>query len=270
MLKEKKKLTSKIEALSRKVQNLQSKLAIAKESGQAPAEPAASPPPPPSQPTIIPPVPQIPAILPRPRSTTISSTPTQRTPIMSQPAMPMAPSNRVVSGPSSLPRPKTPERRIHPVFKARTPERHLPPTMPDSLPSTSSAGKKRRAPDDFEDGHSMPPQAFTAESLPSDGRENTTPRLRRALQSVHSGFTPVRHQAPRPTISLPSPKRAVTGGAKPPPFIADVTNSPRSLSGQKGSKRSWLGKIRGVSSQTSGRTVYARAPVFERAPSEPS
>jgi hypothetical protein len=118
-------------------------------------------------------------------------------------------------------------------------------------PSPSSiVGKKRRAPDDFETCEPVPPQVFTAESMPTDEGGGRTPRVRRMLTSLQSGFTPIRNAA-RPMMPMPSPKRPTS---QPSPFISDVTNSPLvvpplnpGLESAK-SKRSWLGKIRGASS----------------------
>jgi len=251
MLKEKKKLTTKVESLTRKVQSLQTKLAATKDavpttniqkvvsSSSIPSS------------NSIPPVPPIP--------TQEARTPTSR---------PML--NRVVSGPASLSRPKTPERRlVQPtVFKARTPEKSAPPFLvPDAIPlssSSSSIGKKRARPDEF-DAISVPVQALYADE--QQECENTTPRLRRALHSVqlHTGFTPVRHTSTRTIQGAPSPGRRVTTGAA---GISDMTNSPRTMADQsaKAGKRSWLGKIRGVSSQTNSRTPPSRPGVFERVP----
>lgn len=256
MLKEKKKLTTKVESLNRKVQNLQAKLAAAKASNTA----------------VAPPMPEIPAISPqvsapivpvapqssssisafsRPRSVTVASAPTA---LQSYTDMQMTPasisgkgsSKRVVSGPSSLLRPRTPERpkTITPVFKARTPERQHYVDV-DPMPSAVVIGKKRSAPDDFEACENMPVQAFTPDA---EDVENRTPRVRRVLNSLQSGFTPVRNS--RPTAPMPSPRRA------PPrtsPFISDMTNSPHFVppmptsTAKQSNKRSWLGKIRGTS-----------------------
>jgi myosin protein heavy chain len=178
--------------------------------------------------------------------------------------------DRIASGPSSLPRPKTPERRAQTaVFKAKTPEKRMTPARtPEAPPSSSAIGKKRRAPDDFEACESVPAQGFTADSLPRDDMEHTTPRLRRDFQSGQ-GFTPLRHHAARPTIPIPSPKRVLSNAGRPPIYIADVTNSPRLASAPipstKEVKRSWLGRIRGAPSQlqVNGRTSSR---VFERLP----
>ncbi|KAJ6483897.1 hypothetical protein DFH09DRAFT_1004524 [Mycena vulgaris] len=230
MLKNNKKLTTKVESLTRKVQNLQTKLAAAK----------ATNPPPPGVPVEAreqqKASPSIPVPSTRQRSNTLSSIPPVPPLPSYAPSSPVrAPSNRIASG-SSLPRPKTPERRAPPqVFKAQTPERRIVPTAPS--PSAPVLGQKRRAPDDFED-FNVPTQGFTPESLPD---ENGTPRVRRVLNSLHSGFTPVRQSV---RVAVPSPSRALP--ARTSPYIADVTNSPR-LGDTAKSKRSWLGKIRGTS-----------------------
>jgi myosin protein heavy chain len=251
MLKENKKLASKVESLNRKVQNLQSKLAAAKASALR-AEP--------SMPNGMA-LPTEATLAPRALSATSSVPSVPPVPTHSPPPIIRAPSHRIASGPSSLSRPKTPERRVPvpPVFKARTPERRVASAAPpDAMLSATTIGKKRPAPDDFEHCEGIPPQGFTIESLPSHGLENEIPRLRRVLSNIQSGFTPVRHSA-RPTIPLPSPKRPIVDSARSSPLIADVTNSPRAVSqmmtGQSGkpSKRSWLGKIRGVSTQATGR-----------------
>jgi len=227
MLKNNKKLTTKVESLTRKVQNLQAKLAAAKASN--PSGPIDTP-----EFKASPSLPVLPSA--RQRSNTLSAIP----PVPSLPSyLPPSPvrSNRVASG-SALPRPKTPERRALPqVFKAQTPERRAVPVPPS--PSAPVLGQKRRAPDDFEDIN-VPTQGFTVESLPD---ENGTPRVRRVLNSLQSGFTPVR-QSGRATV--PSPKRALPA-ARSSPYMSDVTNSPHAGESAKLKPRSWLGKIRGTS-----------------------
>jgi hypothetical protein len=266
MLKDKKKLTAKVESLTRKVQSLQNKLAAAKEPAPGsssdkiispPSRPISSSSNTPKPLTNLPPAPPVPTYDP--------TTPVSR---------PM--SNRVVSGPASLQRPKTPEHRpLQPaVFRARTPEKRatLTATPPFTVAtnmqvstSTASVGKKRARPDEFDDV-SVPVQALYAE----EERENITPRFRRALHSVqaHTGFTPVRRAKARASHGAPSPGKRVTMGAG---GVVDVANSPQSIASQtaKAGKRSWLGKIRGVSSnpQTTGnRTLSSRPGVFERVP----
>ncbi|KAG5647698.1 hypothetical protein DXG03_008421 [Asterophora parasitica] len=281
MLKENKKLNTKVESLTRKVQNLQTKLTAAKASIQAP--PPVPTPSSFSAPDLIP-GPSSGSKNPtsRPRSTTLINAPStsaappvpplptniSAAPFHAPPPASRTPTHRAVSGPSSLPRPKTPERKsFQPppaVFKARTPERRTVSSPPEASSSSITIGKKRRAPDDFEGCESLPPQGFTADSLPSrEMSEDTsnTPRVRRVLNSFQSGFTPVRNQG-RPMMSMPSPKRLMMGSNSASPVILDVTNSPRGQSAK--SKRSWLGKIRGASSsQSSSRPMDGR-PRFDR------
>lgn len=224
MLKENKKLASRVESLTRKVQNLQSKLAAAK---AAVSRPEPSVPNDKAPPTEASPTPSYDA--PRAPLATSDVPPVSSIPTQPPSSIIRAPSHRIASGPSSLSWPKTPERSVPslpPVFKARTPERRVASAAPpDVTPSAITFGKKRPAPDDFENCESVPPQGFTADSLPSRGPENEAPRVKRVFQT---GFTPVRHSA-RPTVPLPSPKRPVVNSARSSPLIADVTNSPRAV-----------------------------------------
>ena len=246
MLKEKKKLMTKVESLTRKVQNLQAKLAAAKTSSAT--QPPESQPTLPASLPLTSPIPQSTSvpISSRPRSATVPSAPPLYPP--PTPSTSTTPLNRVVSGPSFLPRPKTPERRtVTPVFKARTPERQIQPEMPP-IPPAPVIGKKRAAPDDFGAYGNLPAQAFTADG---EDIENKTPRERKEPNSLQSGFTPVRNQSSRPIA--PSPKRGVP--SRTSPFISDLTNSPQHLaqmnpSSAKPSKRGWLGKIRDNSHAT--------------------
>ncbi|KDR85735.1 hypothetical protein GALMADRAFT_218825 [Galerina marginata CBS 339.88] len=278
MLKEKKKLSAKVESLNRKVQNLQAKLAAAKASSGALSHPEQQITSQVSVPFTAPftaqtqQIDQTPqsasATFSRPRSATVAAT-TTRPPTETPREASRKPSSRVVSGPSSLPRPKTPERNrtITPVFRSRTPERRLA-TDVDPLPSAVVIGKKRAAPDDFEACENMPVQAFNADG---EDVENKTPRVRRVLNSLQSGFTPVRHQSSRPTAAMPSPRRNTVASRSPPNFISDLTNSPYqnipstlpSSSAKPSSKRSWLGKIRGSSHQTVDRSAGMRS-LFDR------
>ncbi|KAF8910137.1 hypothetical protein CPB84DRAFT_1937624 [Gymnopilus junonius] len=275
MLKEKKKLTVKVESLNRKVQNLQAKLAAAKatSTATAPSEPlshspqAQAPPPPSALLTTQSQTPQAASIpFTRPRSATVTAVPPSRRSPSDTPQEVKRKSSasvRVVSGPSSLPRPKTPERSraVMPVFKNQTPERRLTEARtPDRrmtesgpLPSAVVIGKKRAAPDDFEACENIPVQAFTADG---EDVENKTPRVRRMLNSLQSGFTPVRSQNTRPTVPMPSPRRSVAHTRTSPHYISDLTNSPYqnvppmpvpTSSTKPSNKRSWLGKIRGTS-----------------------
>ncbi|KAJ4485743.1 hypothetical protein J3R30DRAFT_1399270 [Lentinula aciculospora] len=252
LMKENKSLKTKVESLTRKVNNLQTKLAAAKATLPAPTAveqripssssivsvSSSSSSPSASFPT---------SSTSRPHSNTMVDTPGTSISFnkTSPPAVPER-LNRVVSVPSALPRPKTPERRnvLGPVFRAMSPKK----PKRESSPVTQT--KKRRAPDDFE-GYEIPPQAFTADSLPGEGEnvsEHATPKVRRVLSSIQTGFTPARHQN-RPMIPMPSPKRSNPVFIKSPPSVPDLSAS-LSYAGQPvdGKKRSWLGKIRGASS----------------------
>ncbi|KAJ3855278.1 hypothetical protein EV368DRAFT_34975, partial [Lentinula lateritia] len=232
LMKENKSLKTKVESLSRKVSNLQSKLNAAKATLPAPTIER-----------------RIPSSSSPASASTSSLSPSTSVPTSASTSRPL------VSVPSALPRPKTPERRnvLGPVLRAMSPKKD----KPKSEPAPAAQSKKRRAPDDFE-GYEIPPQAFTVESLPGDaekGSENATPKIRRVLSNIQTGFTPARHQN-RPTIPMPSPKRSNPVFVKSPPSLPDYSNS-ASLSsvGQPadGKKRSWLGKIRGASSATTQR-----------------
>jgi len=143
-------------------------------------------------------------------------------------------------------RPKTPERltlvsKIHTPRQPRAQER-------TTEPPSSVIGVKRRAPDDFEHFGTIPPQGFTVESLPSRENESTTPRVRRMMGNLQSGFTPIRNKVPQFS------KHSITIISAP--LIQDVTNSPRSsapINSAAKEKRSWLGKIRGTSTQAAVR-----------------
>jgi len=264
-MKENKSLKTKVESLTRKTQNLQTKLTAAKASLQT-GEKEESRRSPPSTFTVSPSAPPVPqASTSRPRSTAGSratspadvpaprpryntlSTPTSTSPPADHTPPVFDNRSRAVSGTSALPRPKTPERRsvLGPVFRAVSPKKKA--SDPD-IP-TPTAGKKRRTPDDFEDCANVPPQAFTSDSLPEDSRE--TPRARRVLSSIQSGFTPVRNQS-RPIIPLPSPKRSSVIQPMEPDLSNPSHPRTQSMSAQLDSKpsKSWLGKIRGASTST--------------------
>ncbi|KAH7930915.1 hypothetical protein BV22DRAFT_1053449 [Leucogyrophana mollusca] len=245
-LKVNKKLATKVEVLTRKVQTLQTKLSSMKGSTQAsPSGGAAFGKVPASSPDCIPPIPPIPA-------TAQSQRVVQ---------------DRTISGPSTLPRPKTPDRKMSPptVFHMRTPEKRE-----ATEPASTSAGKKRRAPDDDErDG--VPPEGHY-HVTDSVADHATTPRLRKAMHANQIGFTPVRNLSARTILGLPSPGRRITTALPGPQVISDVTNSPRSTSSQANthtstSKRSWLGKIRGgvpQAAHTTTRPWSARPNLTER------
>ena len=90
---------------------------------------------------------------------------------------------------------------------------------------------------DFEDYENLPSaQASTADD--SD-IENSTPRVRRVLNTLQSEFTLTRNQNICFIVAMPSPK----GGAsvQMSPLTSDLANSPHHLapSSAKPSKQSW-------------------------------
>lgn len=280
-MKEKKKMTTKIESLSRKVQTLQSKLASAKETALASTAPppaavasssrspsmAAPSPSQGSAKTTIPP--KFIAVLNGAGQTRLSTSPQSHSRAVSGPSS--------SSGPTSMPRPRTPDRNMAApaVFKLKTPE-HIrqpvesPPSEPlPPPPSTTLIGKKRSAPDDNYD--SARAQGFTADGAPFNpdrDRSDLTPRVRKQTR-IGAGFTPVRNIMAR---TMGSPQVRDTELAMP----ADVTNSPgRASSSRLDSKavvkKGWLGKMRGGSStaaqnhsRQAGGHGTSRANVFER------
>ncbi|EGO28236.1 hypothetical protein SERLADRAFT_405863 [Serpula lacrymans var. lacrymans S7.9] len=233
-LKVNKKLTAKVESKTRKIQNLQSKLAASKTSM---VENYASDPK-----DILTSDPQLHSV------PCASSLPVQQA---------IAPASfksaaGTISAPTDLDHPTAfAERRVAQlaVFQTRTPEKYT-----DLMQSGPSMSKKRPAPDDDE-RNDVPPEGHYPEKETRPNHSNANvPRLRRALHMNQSGFTPVRNSASRLTTSSSPVRRittTITTAMTGPHFISDVTNSPRAASGPiadaaKPSKRSWLGKIRGV------------------------
>ncbi|EPQ60283.1 hypothetical protein GLOTRDRAFT_30047 [Gloeophyllum trabeum ATCC 11539] len=255
LLKEKKKLAHKVETLTRKVQSLQMKLSSAQGSSSTPEEvnhvfsrlsPARGT------------MPPVPPLLAQPASS-ILATPSGRT--------------RTISGPSSLPRPKTPDFKATHFSTARmkTPEQRNPFYQPPAEASSSVAGKKRPVPEDFDDCGSVPPQGIVAERLVTFGEENATPRVRRPYHNARTGFTPQRSGALASGSKQQSPVRRMTTGA-PSAAISDVTNSPRGASRAssgvtKSLKSGWLGKIRGASSTQPGHRTFSSRPPSRNEPS---
>jgi len=281
MLKENKKLNNKVDTLTRKVQALQTKVATLKASTAAaspkaspiPSVEPAKPSPLSSAPVITAPVPvPVPAFTPvpapasgrsRPTSVTSSQAPTQpnapqRTSLASTTFA--RPLSRTSSSSTTSVRPKTPELTQQAREFSRTaPEQNVVSASPSPVGEvTSVVGKKRRAPDDFEGCESLPPQAFTADSVPKVDVESRTPRVRKPLSSLQSGFTPVRTAA-RPVAPLPSPRR--NNQPTVAPYIDGITTekappsagSTLASSDNKASKRSWLGKIRSNTANAQGR-----------------
>lgn len=172
--------------------------------------------------------------------------------------------SRTRSGPSTFLVHKTPESRPIPsVFHAKTPEPANPPTsgLPDPVPLSVVAGKKRAAPDDGDEPARV--QGFTSEGvLATERSAMTTPRRRK---SPRTGFTPVRNTTAQPLTTL-VPGPAVQVASVAPPVISDVTNSPRGQPQPQTdgkAKRGWLGAHRtkptpsGIN-MTTARTTSAR------------
>lgn len=257
MLKENKKLLSKVESLTRKVQNLQAKLATAKNTTVntkvvAEVSPIATNLPPKQNsypPSQTPGMQELQERSSRRRSSRLSTGTVVSVLADKPPSASVSKSSAPydTSRPSTTTlRPETPERPTL-AFKVRTPGQPRAQERTTEPPS-SVIGVKRRAPEDFEHPGTIPPQGFTIESLPSRVNESTTPRVRRMMGNLQSGFTPTRNRVPQ------SSKHPIT--ILSTPLIQDVTNSPRSNAPSNSAakeKRSWLGKIRGTSTQASTR-----------------
>ncbi|KAH7910446.1 hypothetical protein BJ138DRAFT_1065179 [Hygrophoropsis aurantiaca] len=226
-LKANKKLNMKVEVLTRKVQALQTKLA----STKSPLQPSPSNEVIAGRPSVAlgKTLPQLPA----------ESGPMTRSALIPTP------------NPSIMARSKTPDLKSPPVMNARTPERK---EMWEV--ASTSAGIKRRAPDDDE-REGIPPEGHY-HVTDSNLHRAITPRSRKVTLASQSGFTPVRKSSSRTILGLPSPGRRATTSVTGEQVISDVTNSPRSASAQaralvSTSKRSWLGKIKGGAAQTANR-----------------
>ena len=223
-LKTNKKLTSRVESLTRKVQALQAKLSSMKNQ---PQEPVAE---------VIP-----------PKKASSTSSPPIPAPIITHAgSYPSSIHIHESSAPSLTLRSKTPELRTEPPSQSVVvlPTSHTPGRTSELSGCEMSAGKKRPAPDDDE-----------RDSVPAEGHYSTdaclrngpTPRLRRT-HGHPAGFTPVRGASSRKPVGISSPGRRMNVGITPSEIITDVTNSPRGPSRQGDSqlkKKSWLGKIRG-------------------------
>lgn len=182
----------------------------------------------------------------------MQSKPTSHEPVPPLPVAPITdtqtPTSRSVSAPLPL-REVTPPLLAsrQPVFKTKTPERRTSASTsprPVGPPPPPMAGQKRRAPDEF-DEDVIPSQAVVA-AAPKE----STPRLRRALQNVHNGFTPVKSSVKKSSELPRSPARRATT-ALGQGFGGDVTNSPNltcltEKESSKAPKRNgWLSKIKG-------------------------
>jgi hypothetical protein len=241
-LKEKKRLASKVDSLTRKVQSLQTKLAG---FTTLPSSTSTPPLPIPRPKTPSPPLPHsIPSAGPSNRPPTrIPSSPATalraKTPEPSRrafvsrlatPEPPVPPLSNVTYKTPEQPRPASRANTHRPVGAASS-FSHAKPASPTPL---SSGGRKRRAPDDFDSPTPGPAEAMVASI------DNMTPRrIRRPTSDGRSGFTPTRNNiaaaSQRPMLQQPSPlRRSIVP-------LAETTNSPR------GSKPIGLGKPASIS-----------------------
>jgi len=239
-LKEEKRLTSKIESLSRKVQSLQSKLATRSSAPAAPIPASVSVPqssqskqatrssvPAPISTSVsvpsfteiraktpTPPVPQLPTVGCSTRPTRIPSSPgsalrsktpepVRRSQIFNPPPVPSMPS---MSGALS---PRTPERAnsVVPRSFSQLYLQHATPAADSAAVSTpqSSNSRKRRLPDDFATS-----ERATVQAMIEPGVKVTPRQLRRRPSDLKSGFTPTRPSpgvALKHSITQPSPLR---------------------------------------------------------------
>jgi hypothetical protein len=219
LMKERDTHQRKAAALTRKNEKLQTKLDAALAPPPAPA-PA--------------PVPSVPSA-----STSSFAAAYNSTSHVGQVSRTMALAVNATSGPS---RPKTPEVKAarpvaSPLVDTKTQE------LAASSSSSSSIGKKRPLPAEFDEYNDLPPQAFTPDSLPVG-----PPRTRHFPPSARTGTTPSRSHVLAPS----SPTR------RPPANISDVTNSPRSAARIDG-KKSWLSKGR-APNPSSARPAASRRP----------
>ncbi|KAF8515822.1 hypothetical protein BU17DRAFT_67745 [Hysterangium stoloniferum] len=275
VLKERKRLTNKVDSLSRKVLNLQAKLGA---SSAVPATATAS-----SSPTV-PPVTAPPITLPTlPRPKTPSPIPSRPSMLTSGPSD--HPPSRIPSSPGFALRAKTPDRLRSGFHGTTTPESSMPPphrathqntpepnsvsrivssfnmlqttnnstpvSIPSLAPSTPlrTTSKKRRVPDDFETQHTPSTAAIFGAG------ENLTPRQFQRPTTDSRGFTPTRSQVPppRPPSAQASPLRKTTVP------LAESTNSPR------GSKAIGLGRPTSVTNPpTRSWLSRSRAPTGTR------
>ena len=256
-------MTAKVEALTRKVKTLQEKVEKLEANSQD------------STPKALPSLATATSGPPLLTPAASSDRPQTRTALDTSAAATSR--SRAATGPAATSRSKTPD-AIRSIFRSRTPEtKHAPlqslsPAQPmptfvaqpsdmlmDPLASSSSSssiGKKRRAPDDFDEHESLPVQSFSAESAPVGRLEGAkTPRGSRKL-----GFTPMRGGSTSQQRSTSPPRRAPTA----PAIIADVTNSPRSKSNPL--KKGWLKMKPGPTQGSNGRAATSsRPPIPDRA-----
>lgn len=261
-------MTSKIESLTRKNQSLRKKLEVAEAAPKM------------SNSMVQP----SPSSFPNAEATT---PPTTESPVES-----LAFTKPIYSTLPTPARAKTPEgsRAVSTPFTsarrqsvATTPTNQ--PNQKDALATTSTIGKKRPLPEDSNPsnvpvtaiiceepyrskGNMSTPPMPSSSSMPSmpsmpsistnsNNTDPLTPRARRPLQTLRSGFTPNRGQGNvlRPNLSQPSPvRKTATQALHIATAITEMTNSPATKRvfsaappnlSQKPPSRGWLGKIRG-------------------------
>jgi hypothetical protein len=147
---------------------------------------------------------------------------------------------------------RTPEPSTATTLSSRT---KTPEPSSISAGASSTVGKKRPLPPDFEECDNVPPQAYTPDSRPVGTIPSSTNRTR--TPAAHrGGFTPVRRPAPEPA----SPPRSTA-------TILDVTNSPRSAAARLGNdhrdntkaqKKGWLPRPNPPEPQPSRSTTFPR------------
>ncbi|EIN13876.1 hypothetical protein PUNSTDRAFT_48774 [Punctularia strigosozonata HHB-11173 SS5] len=283
--KEKKKLARQVETLTRKVHNLEKKLLAAREAAEnRNAVPLSSLKP------IVAQAHDLPS-----ESAHMAEVRTTSAPI--------PPPVSATAGVSASP---TGSSQTHPDLSTvpfvQAPEHLSGMTAP--MTSESTIGKKRRAPDDFDDCDTLPPQAFTVECAPRPGvTKSHTPRSRK-LTAARAGFTPVRSTRTETVMMQQSPRRVTTASATTSAYsdpaqegriratslhrphsrnlteadyrhpVSDVTNSPRTVPATMGAsataaaktaKKGWLNKMRTPALPSEARsTVSSRPMVFKK------
>ncbi|GJE89619.1 hypothetical protein PsYK624_057230 [Phanerochaete sordida] len=265
LIKEKRKLTSKVDSLTRKVKSLQEKLANKSQDSTPKAIPLAATSSTATTGTMSTATSSMTAItttastsirsppLPPPTRSLPPVPPMTEMPSMSVPPAPpqfqlgssTSSHVRATTSPTPVTRSRTPEASMPPaVFKARTPEssrrRHS--KQPANMPFPSSHGASFQPLQDAfepEEDH-LRSSSSTSSTVgvkrraPEDFEDcdAQTPRVRRALQNTRGGFTPMRHTRastqPQPSSSSrPSASLASSTAAMPVAAPAQPGSPPR-------------------------------------------
>jgi hypothetical protein len=246
MLKESKKLQRTIESLTKKNASLHKKLEKAEKANESSSAPSSS-----AGPSVTRAKSPSPKAAPSPNSTAPTELRAHQT---ETPMHVAAHLQRTFTPPAPAP---TVSRRIDPepasinVFTPTLPQDVSVPRTPahaqlqphDVITASTSAGKKRPAPDDFYPNEPLPAQPIIVEAV--------TPRPRKPLRTLKTGFTPVRgmgSSSSRPMLGQPSPIRR-NGSQATERTISDVTNSSLKRSSAAQPSAGWLGKLRGSTSK---------------------